>query len=212
MTSTRIGCLVGLGIALLWVMGCRRIAPTATLTTTAVSPTLPPQTITIPIPITTQSLTALLTSATSEIEQQQLEDQNGHSAPDADNIQLQPVGQIGGQISAVAVQDVLAYIGVGYSLIVLDITNPQRPLEIGKLYPLPALTRDVIVTDNYAYVLTYKGMSVIDISTPDMPTEAGFIGLSGDTLYFTVEGNHVFVTTHDYGLHVIDISAPGYAS
>ncbi|MBI2918847.1 MAG: hypothetical protein HYY01_12765 [Chloroflexi bacterium] len=56
------------------------------------------------------------------------------------------VGQIGGPTQAVAVQGDYAYVGVGLRLIVLDISNPANPREMGATEPFGWYVEDVSVS------------------------------------------------------------------
>jgi hypothetical protein len=55
----------------------------------------------------------------------------------------QMVGQIGGPTSAVAVQGDYAYVGVGLRLIVLDVSDPAAPVEVGSTTPFPYFVEDI---------------------------------------------------------------------
>src|SRR5512140_595568 len=57
----------------------------------------------------------------------------------------QTVGQIGGPIQAVAVQGHLAYVGVGPRLVVVDVTDPSSPREVGGTLTFPYFVEDVAV-------------------------------------------------------------------
>ena len=47
------------------------------------------------------------------------------------------VGQIGGDLQAVAVSGIYAYVGEGMGLTILDISRPATPRIKGKAFPLP---------------------------------------------------------------------------
>ena len=74
---------------------------------------------------------------------------------DAWNVEY--VGQIGGITRTVALQGSYAYLGVGPRLIVLDISDPAMPVEIGKTEPFPSSIGGIVVAGSYAYLANYTG-------------------------------------------------------
>jgi len=73
------------------------------------------------------------------------------------NVEL--VGQIGGAVLAVAVEGRYAYVGVGPRLVVLDVADPARPVEVGRTDMLPGVVEGVAVSGSYAYVADDEGSS-----------------------------------------------------
>jgi len=74
------------------------------------------------------------------------------------------VGQWGGQSYAVAVSGNRAYLGMGYRLVVLDVSNPSSPTVLGMSEVLPGIVKGVAVSGNYAYVADGgAGLQVIAI-------------------------------------------------
>ena len=126
---------------------------------------------------------------------------------DAKNVEL--VGRLGGLTYAVAVQGDYAYVGEGYSLTVLDVSNSAWPTIVGKTPPLPAIVRDVYVVGDYAYVADWSGgLRVIDVSNPVSPTEVGLYDTPGSAYGVTVAGNHAYIADSGSGLRVVDVSNP----
>ena len=95
---------------------------------------------------------------------------NGPSSV-ADGVNVELVGQIGGPTNAVAGS--YAYVGVGPSLVVLNVADPSRPLMVGQSRPLPGIVQGVVVAGTYAYVADGEGLRVIDVSDPTRPREVG---------------------------------------
>jgi hypothetical protein len=65
--------------------------------------------------------------------------------------QLKVVGQIGGQTRSITVSGKYAYVGVGMIVMVLDISNPDNPSEIGSTQPFEGDIRDIAISGNIAY-------------------------------------------------------------
>jgi parallel beta-helix repeat protein len=121
----------------------------------------------------------------------------------------QVVGQIGGPTQAVAVQGNYAYVGIGLRLLVLDVTNPITPTEIGSTTPFPYFVEDIAVSGTYAYVAAGgAGLRVVDISDPANPTEIGTWDSPGYAEGVAVSGDTVYLADGPYGLWVVDVSNP----
>jgi len=101
-----------------------------------------------------------------------------------------------------------AYLCAGGSLVILDMSNPPKPVEVGRIN-IPAMLIGIDVKGNYAYLADKKnGLRVVDVSDPTNPKEIGFYDLPGITFRVNVAGNYAFVTNSSKGLCVIDISDP----
>jgi hypothetical protein len=121
----------------------------------------------------------------------------------------QVVGQIGGPTQAVAVQGNYAYVGVGLRLIVLDVTNPVTPTEVGSTTPFPYFVEDIAVSGTYAYVAVGgAGLRVVDVSDPANPIEVGAWDSPGYAEGVDVSGHTVYLADGPYGLRVVDASDP----
>lgn len=118
------------------------------------------------------------------------------------------VGQVGGGANAVAVQGQYAYVGTGPGLVVLNISNPGRPIVAGQLNSLPYAVQDVAVSGAYAYLADdFGGLRVVDVSTPTHPQEVGSVGAGGAD-GITVVGTYAYVADRSAHLRIIDISNP----
>lgn len=60
------------------------------------------------------------------------------SVPAGEGVGLKLVGQVGGATYAVAVKGVYSYVGVGLRLVVLDVSKPEQPVEVGFTEPFSA--------------------------------------------------------------------------
>jgi len=121
----------------------------------------------------------------------------------AENVEF--VGHIGGQTYAVAVQGKYAYIGEGYSVTVLDISDPASPTVVGRTPLLPGVVQGIAVTGGHAYVANDSGgLRVIDVSTPSNPTEVSAcqMGVAQDV---AAVGNYAYVIAGG-DLQVVDVS------
>ena len=86
------------------------------------------------------------------------------AAPNAWHLEL--VRQIGGACSAVVVQGERAYVGIGRWLVVLDISNPARPIVLGESAALLGTITSVALSGTLAYVAEGDGGLCILRSLP----------------------------------------------
>ncbi|MBI2105568.1 hypothetical protein HYT56_01890 [Candidatus Woesearchaeota archaeon] len=106
------------------------------------------------------------------------------------------------------------------ALSIIDISNPNNPVEIGTLVNGSGASRlndarGIYISGKYAYIIssTDDALSIIDISNPNSPVEIGTLvngsgasALDGpDGIY--VKENYLFIGTND-GLTIIDVSNP----
>ncbi|MCL6629146.1 MAG: hypothetical protein K6U00_06065, partial [Armatimonadetes bacterium] len=128
------------------------------------------------------------------------------------DIPITLVGRWGGPCNAVAVSGNYAYAGVGPRLVVLDITNPSNPTEVGRSDVLPDNVLDVTVSGGYAYVADgYAGLQVIDISNPAGPVRVGGYDTSGYARGVAISGSYAYVADGSGGLVIlhVDTTSPG---
>lgn len=137
-----------------------------------------------------------------------------------------PAGMAPGGAHDVFVVGNYAYLCAGALMVILNVTNPQAPEELGRIpipYSLSVGTAEerVQVVDNYAYVIGDAELAAIDISNPGSPREAGKYFMSGGYEHSAndveVSGNYAYVTASYRAsdnepsigrLWVIDISKP----
>ena len=119
------------------------------------------------------------------------------TAVPAQKVTLELVGQIGGATDAVHVVGNYAYIGVGQRLVILDVSDPTNPRQVGRTGLLPDIVRDVHVVHNYAYIAAgCAGLRVISVADKANPREVGFLddpeGCASDV---QVLGKYAYIVT-----------------
>jgi len=112
------------------------------------------------------------------------------------SLELSSIGFLpGGTVQAIAVQADTVFVGVGDSLVVLDMTAPQDPRPIASLR-LPARITDIQIHQHHAFVTLYdswNGIYIIDVSDLPRLTVTGMyqtekiqdLVLNGDFLFLT---------------------------
>lgn len=133
---------------------------------------------------------------------------------------LEYVGRIGGKISSVAVQGNYAYVGEGYGLTILDISDPASPTPVSKSLPLPDYVWYVDVLGDYVYVAVQSydnlgSLNILDVSDPGNPVEVGFYAMPGTATGVAISDSYVYVAIYEYddydyiySLRIIDVSDP----
>ena len=100
-----------------------------------------------------------------------------------------------------------AYIGNGGYLSVLNISNPQSIVLVGRIL-LPSPGGIIGVSGGYAYVDDGNGFQVIDVSDPKNPQLTGSYNTKGADYGVYVSGSYAYVADDTAGLQVIDVSDP----
>lgn len=94
-------------------------------------------------------------------------------AQEGENVEL--IGQIKGiPPTVVSVTGNLAYIGVGPKMIIFDVGNPAKPVELGSFSTLKDI-KGIALHGSLAYVAAdTAGLRIVDISNPTNPVELSF--------------------------------------
>ncbi|MCK4817412.1 hypothetical protein KA005_16700, partial [bacterium] len=111
--------------------------------------------------------------------------------------------------SAVDTSRNIALIGNGYTLQVLDISNPTSLSKIGEI-ELDGHVQDIAISGNYAYVLTRSYLVIIDISDLTSPQGiSGFYFIGYDDLQsVAISSGCAYVAAGFNGLIIFDVSDP----
>ncbi len=119
------------------------------------------------------------------------------------------VGQIGGAVAALTLQDNKAYVSVGTRMQIEDITDPNHPVLVGETETFRNYVQDEAVQGNYAYLATgASGMAVVDVSNPAAPVTKGVYDTPGSARAVAAAGSYVYVADREAGLRVIDVANP----
>ena len=122
---------------------------------------------------------------------------------------LKLVGQVGGATEAVAVRGNYAYVGVGLRLVVLDVSKPEQPVEVGATAPFPYFVQSLVLSGNYAYIAAGgAGLRIVDISDPAHPVEVGSWDSPGYAEGVAVVGTTAYLADGPYGLRILNVTNP----
>ena len=135
------------------------------------------------------------------------------SAPSrpADGASARVVAQLGGALGALALSGDLAYVAVGATVHVLDVSNPATPTLLGESGGLGAIIRDVAVNGSSLYVLAGTGLRVFDVSTPQSPQAGATISTDEAANALALDGDTLCVVDR-HNLYVLDATTPSLPS
>ena len=105
--------------------------------------------------------------------------QSGPAAPGAGAANVELVGQLGGNVTAVAVQGDYAYVGQGPRLVILNVRDRAHPAVVGQTGVLAGVVVGVALgAPGHAYLaLGHAGLQVVTVGDKTHPAAAGFLPL-----------------------------------
>ncbi len=122
---------------------------------------------------------------------------------------IEQIAHFGGWHDCVAVQGNYAYLGMGPSVSVLDLSGAQ-PEQVASL-SLPERPLDIFISGNYACIADGDaGLQIVDTSDPLNPSIIGSWPTTGQiwTRGIYVSGNYAYLAAGADGLKVVDVSDP----
>ncbi len=136
-----------------------------------------------------------------------------------DSLGMRLLGQtLLGPARQVVVQGYYAYVGVSCGLLILDISDPANPVEMGRAYDVEfTIIEDVFVQNGYAYLVdAYNGLAIVDVRDLRNPRVVGRVGRGGhmlgiwvqDTLAYMVGSNSIQDSSDLLVINVKDPAAP----
>jgi parallel beta-helix repeat protein len=121
----------------------------------------------------------------------------------------QMVGQYGGPVQGIAVQERYVYAGVGPRLVVLDALDPANMHPVGATAQFDDFVKGVAISGTLAYVAAGSaGLRVINVSDPAHPAEIGTWDSPGYAQGIAVDGQTVYLADGPYGLATVDVTNP----
>ncbi len=137
--------------------------------------------------------------------------------PFANEVTFEILGQLGGYANAVAVKDKVAYLGVGPQVLILDVSNPAMPRQIGQSGTFSGFVWDIAIAGDLVYVAAGNaGLRIMDLTKPlqprridDTPSEGSFekIIIQG-SVAFVAEVLQKYPVRQDV-IRLFDVSDPG---
>lgn len=109
----------------------------------------------------------------------------------------------GGSCTAVVVKGSYAYTACNDGFRILNVFDPESPVQLSLLEIGSVLDVEVDVTRAYALVQD-SGLSIIDVSDRTRPVELGFLEITSPT-DVALFSHYAYVTARD-GLHIVDVA------
>ncbi|WP_321431112.1 PKD domain-containing protein [uncultured Methanolobus sp.] len=130
------------------------------------------------------------------------------STVSADEVNITFEGHFGGSMHAATVFGNYAYVNQGQDFVVVDMSNPESPSELGRLVT-DCIFDKIIVSNSYAYAIDYyNGLVILDISNSSGPSLAGSYNTDGRAYDIAVSNDYAYVADGSNGLVIVDISNP----
>ncbi len=87
---------------------------------------------------------------------------------------VEAIGQLGGEINAIAYKDNCIYVGIESYLAVYNVANPTSPTLIGHTEAMLDTVRDIEMAGHYVYIADGDGgLQIMDASIPAHPVKTG---------------------------------------
>jgi hypothetical protein len=108
--------------------------------------------------------------------------------------------------NGIIVHDNYAYLLLGSSGIIIDISNPENLTEVGRWNDSEYAT-GISLVDHYLYLPGFNTSTIFDVSDPTHPTEiAGNFEVLNSAKSIKVVNNQAYLAAGTVGLKIIDIS------
>jgi len=118
----------------------------------------------------------------------------------------EPIGHVGGMTQAIFVSDTLIYVGNGSELSIMDVTDPNSPIEIGDIWWKEGIN-DIWVRGNYAYLAMNNGLRIVDVSDPALPTLINSY-ITDSVRSLEIKDSQVYLGTYSGKMQILDITDP----
>jgi len=117
-----------------------------------------------------------------------------------------------GMADGVTVKGKYAYVCDGDAFLVIDISNPTNPIQVGSVNESAVRA---YIEGNYAYIVQNvfgEDFIVVDISDPTNPIPVGTTNIGYSTGNLAVKDNYAYCSIFSNGVSIVDISTPGTPS
>ena len=112
-------------------------------------------------------------------------------------------------VGAVYAQNDLVFLGVGQRLVILDVSDPASPRQVGATRPLAGPAEAIAISQDRAYIANGGGgLQVVDLTDPAQPQVLRAWDSPGYAEDVAVAGAFAFLADGPYGLQIVDISDP----
>lgn len=118
--------------------------------------------------------------------------------------------EFNGVCKDITIREGIAYVTVQLNftggLLILDVSNPERPQQISYIETEGGLPYKVLIQDDFAYItVPHAGMYLIDISDPNNPEQVEVFNLHCNLKGFDLNLPLVFLADYRYGLRIASL-------
>jgi hypothetical protein len=107
----------------------------------------------------------------------------------------------------IVARDGLVYVGQTGGMVIRDVSDPTRPVDLSWL-PLPSTVSDIVIDDSIAFLAAgTRGLVIADISDPENPVERARLDTDGKVKRIARTGKYMFLADGVNGLLVVDLSS-----
>ena len=114
----------------------------------------------------------------------------------------------GGTAQQIDVSGNLAYIANDYDLLIVDVSNPQHPVDVASYDFVPSLLMGVYVHDEYVFAIDQTSVRVLDCSDPNAIQETSSYELPNGIDAICFEQGYLYAVGQSSGLRIIDMRDP----
>jgi len=102
-----------------------------------------------------------------------------------------------------------AYIAAGSRSHIVDISNPEIPVYVGRIAGYGGYHQYLNVRSGYAYVCNYDaGLQIINVNNPSNPVNVMTVPSGYRTARVIFDGNYAYVAVGDSGMYVYNVVNP----
>ena len=124
----------------------------------------------------------------------------------AQEVTLEPLGEIPGPVELVRVRGGHAYVSGGHTFTIHDLSDPANPIARGS-HTFPQEIWGFRLTADRAYVgANFFGLGILDVSDPDAPALLGRHETLGQTKIGAAASGKVGIIDHMEGFVLVDVS------
>src|SRR5262245_15201227 len=128
----------------------------------------------------------------------------------AGNLGLVRALALGARAHDIAVVGGLAYVAVDTGLVILDLSDPTAPVEVGRVATgAAAVTQGVEVVGGYAYLASREaGVHVVDVTHPAAPRVIAVKRFPTPVWDVAAKGTFLYAVTFGGEMYVLDVTLP----
>jgi len=114
---------------------------------------------------------------------------------------------LSGSPTSVWAQGNRAYLGVGATLEVLDVTDPAAMAPVGT-FAAPAAIKDIGGSGHLVHLVHGSTIELVDVADPTVPVSVGSLTLPSSVHKVHVDGQIAYLSAGTAGVHLVDVGSP----